>query len=132
MFKAVILGTLGMWVSATLIEWVGVLGIVSVPGLEGKQMDFIVPLILQKGVSPVFASLMIAGIMAAGMLPVDAVLTVDAEGPAGAEGEAEPGPRRAAEPVRVAAAQEPLVSPEGKAQASPAERPGAGYRRNRA
>ncbi|WP_043562498.1 CAF17-like 4Fe-4S cluster assembly/insertion protein YgfZ [Actinomyces israelii] len=62
-------------------------------------------------------------------VPVDAVLTVDAEGPAGAEGEAEPGPRRAAEPVRVAAAQEPLVSPEGKAQASPAERPGAGLRR---
>ena len=29
---------------------------------------------------------------------------------------------------RVAAAQEPLVAPEGRAQASPAERPGAGLR----
>ena len=29
---------------------------------------------------------------------------------------------------RVAAAQEPLVTPEGRAQASPAERPGAGLR----
>ena len=80
MFKAVILGTLGMWVSATLIEWVGVLGIVSVPGLEGKQMDFIVPLILQKGVSPVFASLMIAGIMAAGMSTIDSLLVVSSGG----------------------------------------------------
>ena len=30
---------------------------------------------------------------------------------------------------RVDAAQEPLVSPEGRAQASPAERPGAGLRK---
>lgn len=80
MFKAVILGTLGMWVSATLIEWVGVLGIVSVPGLEGKQMDFIVPLILQKGVSPFFAALMISGIMAAGMSTIDSLLIVSTGG----------------------------------------------------
>jgi sodium/pantothenate symporter len=80
MFKAVILGTLGMWVSATLIEWVGVLGIVSVPGLAGKQIDFVVPLILQKSVSPVFASLMIAGIMAAGMSTIDSLLIVSTGG----------------------------------------------------
>ena len=80
MFKAVILGTLGMWVSATLIEWAGVLGIVSVPGLEGKQMDFIVPLILQKGVSPFFAALMISGIMAAGMSTIDSLLIVSTGG----------------------------------------------------
>ncbi|MDR1623206.1 MAG: sodium:solute symporter family protein [Synergistaceae bacterium] len=80
MFKAVILGTLGMWVSATLIEWVGVLGIVSVPGLEGAQRDFIVPLILQKAVSPVIASLMIAGIMAAGMSTIDSLLVVSTGG----------------------------------------------------
>jgi sodium/pantothenate symporter len=80
MFKAVILGTLGMWVSATLIEWVGVLGIVSVPGLAGKQIDFVVPLILQKSVSPLFASLMIAGIMAAGMSTIDSLLIVSTGG----------------------------------------------------
>jgi len=32
--------------------------------------------------------------------------------------------------ARVDAVQEPLVSPEGKAQASPAQRPGAGLRRS--
>lgn len=80
MFKAVILGTLGMWLSATLIEWVGVLGIVSVPGLEGKQIDFVVPLILQKSVSPIFASLMIAGIMSAGMSTIDSLLIVSTGG----------------------------------------------------
>ncbi|MDU0347925.1 folate-binding protein [Actinomyces sp. MRS3W] len=61
-------------------------------------------------------------------VPADAPLTVDIT--------AEPDPRDAAEPdeepevvARVDAAQEPLVSPEGRAQASPAERPGAGLAR---
>ena len=46
MFKAVILGTLGMWFSASFIEWCGVTGIIAFPGLEGKNSDFVVPLIL--------------------------------------------------------------------------------------
>ena len=56
-------------------------------------------------------------------VPVEAALSVDvsevADGPA-------PGERVVV--GRVAAAQEPLVAPEGRAQASPAERPGAGLR----
>lgn len=76
LFKAVILGTLGMLCAATLIEWSGVNAIVSVTGLEGKQTDFIVPIILQKGFSPVIASLFIAGIMAAGMSTIDSLLIV--------------------------------------------------------
>ena len=39
MFKAVILGTLGMLFSATLIEWCGVTGRASFPGLLGKESD---------------------------------------------------------------------------------------------
>ena len=61
-------------------------------------------------------------------VPVDAVLTVDVESPEGPAGDE--GPEGPAAPARVAAAQEPLVSPEGKAQASPAERPGAGLRKS--
>ena len=74
MFKATILGTLGMWIAATLIEWSGVNGIVSIPGLQGKDIDFIVPLLLQKSLSPVISSLLITGIMAAGMSTIDSLL----------------------------------------------------------
>lgn len=74
MFKAVILGTAGMWFSATLIEWSGVNGIVSIPGLKGINTDFIVPLILQNGVDPYISSLMVAGIFAAGMSTISSVL----------------------------------------------------------
>jgi sodium/pantothenate symporter len=72
----VILGTIGMWLAATLIEWSGVNAIVSIPLLEGKQIDFVVPLILQQGVSPFISSLLIAGIMAAGMSTIDSLLIV--------------------------------------------------------
>ncbi len=56
-------------------------------------------------------------------VPVEAALSVDVS-------EAADGPAPGARVVvgRVAAAQEPLVTPEGRAQASPAERPGAGLR----
>ena len=74
MFKATILGTLGMWIAATLIEWSGVNGIVSIPGLQGKDIDFIVPLLLQKSLSPVISLLLITGIMAAGMSTIDSLL----------------------------------------------------------
>lgn len=74
MFKAVLLGTLGMWFSATLIEWCGVTGRVSFPNLTGTDTDFIVPLILQAGVHPVISSLMVAGIFSAGMSTVSGVL----------------------------------------------------------
>lgn len=74
LFKATILGTLGMWIAATMIEWSGVNGIVSVPGLSGQDIDFIVPLLLQKSLSPVISSLLISGIMAAGMSTIDSLL----------------------------------------------------------
>jgi len=80
MFKAVILGTIGMWLSATLIEWAGVNAIAFIPDLAGKDIDFVVPIILQSGVSPVISSLLIAGIMAAGMSTIDSLLIVSTGG----------------------------------------------------
>lgn len=74
MFKAVLLGTAGMWFSATLIEWCGVTGRVAFPELTGNDTDFIIPLILQAGVHPVISSLMVAGIFSAGMSTVSGVL----------------------------------------------------------
>ena len=74
MFKAVILGTLGMWFSASFIEWCGVTGIIAFPGLEGKNSDFVVPLILQGGLSPILSSLMVAGIFSAGMSTISSLL----------------------------------------------------------
>ncbi|WP_172119421.1 YgfZ/GcvT domain-containing protein [Actinomyces faecalis] len=71
-------------------------------------------------------------------VPVEAALTVEVTQPVsqgetseagrGLGGGEEPGDGGRVVVGRVDAAQEPLVSPEGKAQASPAERPGAGLR----
>lgn len=80
MFKGIILGTLGMLISATMIEWSGVNAFVSIPGLEGTDADFVVPIMIQQNLSPVWASVMIAGIVSAGMSTVSALMVVSAGG----------------------------------------------------
>ena len=74
MFKAILLGTAGMFLSATLIEWSAVNAITFLPGVE--KIDQVVPLILQKGLNPFLASVFIAGIVAAGMSTIDGVLVI--------------------------------------------------------
>ena len=65
MFKEILLGTAGMFFSATLIEWAGVNGIATIQNIE--KADQIVPMILQRGI-------FIAGIVAAGMSTIDGIL----------------------------------------------------------
>ena len=72
MFKAILLGTAGMFFSATLIEWAGVNGISSIQNIE--KADQIIPMILQRGMNPFLASIFIAGIVAAGMSTIDGIL----------------------------------------------------------
>ena len=72
MFKAILLGTAGMFFSATLIEWAGVNGIASIQNIE--KADQIIPMILQRGLNPFLASIFIAGIVAAGMSTIDGSL----------------------------------------------------------
>ena len=72
MFKAILLGTAGMFFSATLIEWDGVNGIASIQNIE--KADQIIPMILQRGMNPFLASIFIAGIVAAGMSTIDGIL----------------------------------------------------------
>ena len=72
MFKAILLGTAGMFFSATLIEWAGVNGIASIQNIE--KADQISPMILQRGMNPFLASIFIAGIVAAGMSTIDGIL----------------------------------------------------------
>ena len=72
MFKAILLGTAGMFFSATLIEWAGVNGIASIQNIE--KADQIIPMILQRGVNPFLASIFIAGIVVAGMSTIDGIL----------------------------------------------------------
>ena len=72
MFKAILLGTVGMFFSATLIEWAGVNGIASIQNIE--KADQIIPMILQRGMNPFLASIFIAGIVAAGMSTIDGIL----------------------------------------------------------
>ena len=79
MFKGIILGTLGMLISATMIEWSGVNAFVSIPGL-GKDADFVVPIMIQQSLSPVLASVMIAGIVSAGMSTVSGLMVVSTGG----------------------------------------------------
>ena len=72
MFKAILLGTAGMFFSATLIEWAGVNGIATIQNIE--KADQFVPMILQRGLNPFLASIFIAGIVAAGMSTIDGIL----------------------------------------------------------
>lgn len=72
MFKAILLGTAGMFFSATLIEWAGVNGIATIRDIA--KADQIVPMILQRGLNPFLASVFIAGIVAAGMSTIDGIL----------------------------------------------------------
>ena len=72
MFKAILLGTAGMFFSATLIEWAGVNGIASIQNIEKAAQ--IIPMILQRGMNPFLASIFIAGIVAAGMSTIDGIL----------------------------------------------------------
>ena len=72
MFKAILLGTAGMFFSTTLIEWAGVNGIASIQNIE--KADQIIPMILQRGLNPFLASIFIAGIVAAGMSTIDGIL----------------------------------------------------------
>jgi sodium/pantothenate symporter len=72
MLRAVLLGTIGMMVMATLVLWAGVNGISLIGELSNH--DYIIPVILQRGFSPVIASVFIAGIVAAGMSTIDGVL----------------------------------------------------------
>ena len=72
MFKAILLGTAGMFFSATLIEWAGVNGIASIQNIE--KADQIIPMILQRGMNPFLASICIAGLVAAGMSTSDGIL----------------------------------------------------------
>ena len=72
MFKAILLGTAGMFFSATLIECAGVNGIASIQNIE--KADQIIPMILQRGMNPFLASIFIAGIVAAGMSTIDGIL----------------------------------------------------------
>ena len=72
MFKAILLGTAGMFFSATLIEWAGVNGIASIQNSE--MAEPIIPMILQRGMNPFLASIFIAGIVAAGMSTIDGIL----------------------------------------------------------
>ena len=74
MFKSILLGTAGMWIAATLIELSGVHAITFLPKLTAENIDKVVPMILQAGLNPIFASVLIAGIVAAGMSTIDSVL----------------------------------------------------------
>ncbi|ASY40698.1 sodium:solute symporter [Taylorella equigenitalis] len=76
MFKAILLGTIGMFISATLIEWSGVNASISITGLRGNEADFIVPILIQQNFSSIISSILIAGIVSAGMSTVSALMVV--------------------------------------------------------
>ncbi|MBU5625370.1 sodium:solute symporter family protein [Oscillibacter sp. MSJ-2] len=72
MFRSVILATVGMMLTCTMCSWAGVLGYPLIGELSNH--DYIIPVIIQRGLPPVVASVFIAGIAAAGMSTIDGVL----------------------------------------------------------
>ena len=105
----------------TLLQLDGLAGGLPAPGdvvrLGERPVGAVTSVARHHELGPIALALLRRGV------PAEAALSVDvseaADGPA-------PGERVVV--GRVAAAQEPLVAPEGRAQASPAERPGAGLR----
>ena len=121
----------------TLLQLDGLAGGLPAPGdavrLDERTVGAVTSVARHHELGPIALALLRRGV------PVEAALSVDVseavDGAAGASAEtagaaggpgAAPGERVVV--GRVAAAQEPLVTPEGRAQASPAERPGAGLR----
>ena len=80
LFLAVIFGTLGCLISGLFAGWMGVNAIASIPELDGKTKDFVVPLLLQQNLGPFAASLLVAGIISAGISTIDSLLVVAAGG----------------------------------------------------
>ncbi len=72
MFRSVILATVGMSVTAWLICWTAPLARPLIG--EISNTDYIVPVILQRGLPAILASVLVAGIAAAGMSTIDGVL----------------------------------------------------------
>ena len=105
----------------TLLQLDGLAGGLPAPGdvvrLGERPVGAVTSVARHHELGPIALALLRRGV------PAEAALSVEvseaADGPA-------PGTRVVV--GRVAAAQEPLVTPEGRAQASPAERPGAGLR----
>lgn len=72
MFRSVILATVGMSLTAWLICWSAPLARPLIG--EIQNTDYIVPIILQRGLPAIVASVLVAGIAAAGMSTIDGVL----------------------------------------------------------
>ena len=105
----------------TLLQLDGLTGGLPAPGdvvrLGERPVGAVTSVARHHELGPIALALLRRGV------PAEAALSVEVS-------EAADGPASGARVVvgRVAAAQEPLVTPEGRAQASPAERPGAGLR----
>ena len=121
----------------TLLQLDGLAGGLPAPGdavrLGERTVGAVTSVARHHELGPIALALLRRGVPAGAALSVD--VSGAADGAAGASAEtagaaggpgAAPGERVVV--GRVAAAQEPLVTPEGRAQASPAERPGAGLR----
>ena len=126
----------------TLLQLDGLAGGLPAPGdvvrLGERAVGAVTSAARHHELGPIALALLRRGVPVEAALSVDVSEAADGPGATGAAGrtggpdavDAAGGPAPGERVVvgRVAAAQEPLVAPEGRAQASPAERPGAGLR----
>ena len=126
----------------TLLQLDGLAGGLPAPGdvvrLGERAVGAVTSAARHHELGPIALALLRRGVPAEAALSVEVSEAADGPGATGAAGgtggldavdEADgPAPGERVVVGRVAAAQEPLVAPEGRAQASPAERPGAGLR----
>lgn len=73
---AMIAAGLGMALSTIFIYSSGVLAMVAIPGIPAKQIDWVVPVMVSKSLHPVLASVLMSGLLAAGMSTIDSVVVV--------------------------------------------------------
>jgi len=74
LWGAVIASGIGMFLSVIFMYSAAVIGRVAVPGIPPKMTDWVVPTLVSKSLHPIIGSVLMAGVLAAGMSTIDSVI----------------------------------------------------------
>ncbi|MCL6560426.1 MAG: sodium/solute symporter [Firmicutes bacterium] len=74
LWGATIASAIGMFVSVLFMYSAGVIARIAVPGIPAKATDWVVPTLVSKALHPVIGSILMAGVLAAGMSTIDSVV----------------------------------------------------------
>lgn len=74
LWGATIASGIGMFLSVIFMYSAGVLARVAVPGIPPKMTDWVVPTLVSKALHPIIGSVLMAGVLSAGMSTIDSVV----------------------------------------------------------